>query len=329
MNSLESDTLIRVGVLGYSGIAARKFIPALMQSRTATLTALGSRRHDKAALPALIQPPALMGYQELVSDPSIDLVYISLPNHLHEEWSIRALEQGRHVICEKPLALTADSVIKILEAAERHGRLLFENLMYLQHPQHAAVKSLIASGRIGRVLSLHVEFVFPGPAEGDFRLDPASGGGAFHDLNRYPLSAALHFLSGRQHRFLKGTIKEREGLNIAMTAETISDEGERFSFEIAFGQPYRSFYLITGERGTIRVERAFTTPAEMENRVEMYVDGKDESFSVSPCDHFLATIDHVCSLIRNGKWEDVHDRTRRLAGLAQMVINGCTAGGGR
>ena len=97
-------------------------------------------------------------------------------------------------------------------------------------------------------------------------LDPARGGGAFHDLNRYPLSAALHFLQGRQHTMLYGSRRERGGLNTAMTAETITDVGERFSFEIAFGQPYRSFYLITGERGTIRVERAFTTPPDRESR---------------------------------------------------------------
>ena len=113
---------------------------------------------------------AFMTYQDLVCDPAVDLIYLSLPNHLHEEWSVRALEQGKHVICEKPLALSANSAMLMLEAAEKHGRLLYENLMYLQHPQHVAVKSLIASGRIGRVLSLHVEFAFPGPPIGDFRL---------------------------------------------------------------------------------------------------------------------------------------------------------------
>ena len=312
------DMPIRVGILGYSDIARRKFIPALLQSRKAALVALGSRKRDKTASPANGGSATLMTYQELVCDPAIDLIYISLPNHLHEEWSIHALEHGKHVLCEKPLGLCTASVNRMLEAADRHGRLLYENLMYLQHPQHRAVKSLIATGRIGRVLSLHSEFAFPGPVEGDFRLDPAKGGGAFHDLNRYPLSAALFFLEGKTHRYLRGSTEVRGGLTLSLQAESITDAGEEFSFLTSFGQPYRSFYEIRGERGTIRVERAYTTPADMESRIFVTIDGKDKSFRVPPCDHFLGTIDHVCGLIRSGTWREEYERARRLAELAGM-----------
>lgn len=316
--------MIRVGVLGCSDIARRKFIPALLKSSQACCAALASRQPLKAAS---CVPPALsitpMTYQELVCSPGVDLVYVSLPNHLHEEWSIRALEQGKHVICEKPLGLSAASVTRMLDVADSHGRLLFENLMYLQHPQHTMVKALIDSGRIGKVLSLQSEFAFPGPLDGDFRLDLRQGGGAFHDMNRYPLSAARYFLTGKQHRFCQGTQVVREGLVLSLQAESCTESGETFSFLTAFGLTYRSFYRISAERGCIAVERAYTTPADMENRIAVTIDGRDESFSVPPSDHFLNTVDFVCGLIRSGDWQREHQRARDVAELAGIFYDNC------
>ncbi len=315
--------MIRVGILGCSDIARRKFIPALLKSNQATLTALASRQQDNVVSLVPGVAAALLTYQELVCDPAIDLVYISLPNHLHEEWSIRALEQGKHVLCEKPLALNAGSVVRMLEAADRHGRLLFENLMYLQHPQYKTVKELLLSGRIGRIQSLWSEFSFPGPIEGDFRFDPDMGGGAFNDMNRYPLSAALSFLNGKNHRFLRGSAKIRDGLTLSLQADSITEAGERFSFLTAFNQPYRSFYEISGERGSIRVERAYTTPVDLENRIIVTVDGNDESYNAPANDHFLATIEHVCSLIRSGRWIEEHAMAGALAELAELFHHNC------
>lgn len=315
--------MIRVGILGYSDIARRKFIPALLKSSRARLEAVASRQRDRFSSCSEGLPVKRMTYHELVSCPAIDLIYISLPNHLHEEWSIRALEQGKHVICEKPLSLNTTSVSRMLDAADRHGRLLYENLMYLQHPQHALVKTLIESGRIGRVVSLHSEFAFPGPAAGDFRLDPAQGGGAFHDMNRYPLSAARYFLAGDRHCFTHGSCEVRDGLLCSIQAGSLTDHGERFTFMTAFYQPYRSYYEITGTLGAVRVERAYTTPSEMENLIAMKVEGRYESFSVPPFDHFLGTIDLVCGLLRSGAWGNEHLRSRELAGLADMFLDGC------
>ena len=318
-----TDRPIRVGILGCSDIARRKFIPALLLSRKATLAVIASR--DKASALSLVPEANCPGmdYQQLITSSDVDLVYISLPNHLHEKWVIRALEQGKHVICEKPLGLSLPSVNRMLETAERHGRFLFENLMYLQHPQHQAVKSLITAGRIGKLLSMHTEFTFPGPIAGDFRLNPTMGGGAFHDLNRYPLSAALFFLKGKKHSFVRGNNDIRDKLNLSLQATSVTDEAEAFSFTIAFGQTYRSFYEIIGECGSIGIERAYTTPADRENTVTVMIDSRNESFSVPPCDHFLSTIEHVSSLILRGTWSAEHERARELAELANMFHDNC------
>lgn len=323
MPDVQGSRMIRVGILGLSDIALRKFIPALLKSTRARLVAVASRNRDRAALPAKQLSVTAQTYQELICNPDIDLVYVSLPNHLHEEWSIRSLNEGKHVICEKPLGLNAESVNRMLEAAEKNERFLYENLMYLLHPQHKAVKALLLSRRIGQLLSLRSEFAFPGPAAGDFRLNPVMGGGAFHDMNRYPLSAALNFLEGKTHRFFQGELVAREGLVIQARASSFTNAGETFSFMIAFGQPYRSFYELSGTLGFIRVERAYTTPADMKNEITVMVDSRCESFSVAPSDHFLNTIDHVCGLVKCGKWCVEYQQTRELAALAEMFQDNC------
>jgi NDP-hexose-3-ketoreductase len=157
------------------------------------------------------------------------------------------------------------------------------------------------------------------PADGDFRLDPFMGGGAFHDLNRYPLSAAQFFLTGKRHRLIEKDVEVAGAFNLCVNAASVTDKEEHFSFMIAFGRHYQSFYEIQGEHGKIRVNRAFTTPCDLTNTIELTVNGKDESFSIPPCDHFLSTIDRVSSMIRDGgHFDSIHVKTRDLAELADL-----------
>lgn len=314
---------LRIGILGCSEIARRKFVPALLRSDRAVLAAVAGRDRNRAAAFLPGESYAVSDYAELVSNPLVDLIYISTPNHLHEEWALRALEAGKHVICEKPLATSPGSAEKMLDEADRYGVLLYENLMYLQHPQHAAVKRCLEAGRIGRVTAFRTVFGFPEPPAGNFRLDPAMGGGAFHDLNRYPLSAALYFLQGEIYRF-RGISFARGRLNLAMHGVASTSADEAFSFSIAFGQQYESYYEIIGEHGKIRVERAYTTPADLANTVHVVCGEADHSFAVPPADHFLLTINHAADLIAgSGDFSHEHARSRRLAGMAAAMERGC------
>lgn len=286
------------------------------------LTAVASRDRQRAAtfLPAAYRA---LNYEELVAAPDVDLIYLALPNHLHEEWAIRALGAGKHVICEKPLGLDHDSVERMLSCAEERGLLLYENLMYLQHPQHAMVKEIVSRGEIGRLVTLRSVFGFPLPAGENFRCDPRQGGGAFHDLARYPLGTALYFLQGEEYRF-RGFAVERHGLNVGMHGVARTSADETFTFTMAFGQQYESYYEIIGEQGKIRVDRAYTTPADLANRVQVLVGMRDLSFIVPASDQFLLTIDGVCGLIRaGGPYDEQHQRARRLARLAESMYKGC------
>jgi len=225
------------------------------------------------------------------------------------------------VLCEKPLALSPDSVDRMLEVAGRNGVLLYENIMYLQHPQHRQVKELLAAGRIGRVTGLQCVFTIPGPAAGNFRLDPLQGGGAFHDLNRYPLSAARYFLGGEIEAVDRCRVTRLGGLITSMVAEARTTADERFSFTIAFDQPYRSCYEFSGTHGTLRLDRAFTPPADHHCLLEICGSGGSEIIRLPAHDHFLQTIDHVAALIaRGGDFSDEHERARSLAYLAEHFL---------
>jgi predicted dehydrogenase len=323
---LNSRKAVHIGILGCSDIAARKFVPALQRSGLATLSAVASRDVRKAASFIPGEHHKAMSYEEMVASTAVELLYISLPNDLHEAWVLRALESGKHVICEKPLGLEADAVERMLGAAAERNLLLYENIMFLHHPQHRAVRELVDAGRIGAVVSVRSVFGIPAPAKGNFRLDPVRGGGAFHDLARYPLATALYFLQGTIGE-IKGYRVDRGDLNMGMSGLANSSEDELFTFSLAFGQEYESYYEIVGEKGKIRLDRAYTTPADLANRVTVTCSGRDESFMVPPDDHFRLMIDHVCMRIRRGgPFLEEHAFTRRLARLAELMTKGCTHG---
>jgi len=314
---------VRVGILGCSDIARRKFIPALVGCRGAVLAALSSRSPAKAALFAPEGFSGICSHEELLASPHVDLVYLSLPNHLHEEWAIRALQSGKHVICEKPLGLSPDSVERMVATAEANGRVLYENLMYLHHPQHGVAREMVVSGRIGRVRSLRAVFTIPLPRSGDFRLDPVRGGGALHDLSRYPLGAALYHLSGVPRQF-RGHAIRRDGLTLALHGTAVTPGEEIFSCSMAFGQQYQSYYEIIGEAGLIRLDRAFTPPADHSGRITVVAGSEERVVSVPPCDQFGRMIEDVADLIRTG--DDLsrfHERSRLLARLAREMEDGC------
>ena len=314
---------IRVGILGCSDIAGRRFLPALQKARNARLSVVASRTREKAKRFSSSVDCEIADYDTLLSGTSADLVYISIPNHLHEAWALRALEQGKHVICEKPLALSSDAVERLTGYAERKRLLLYENIMYLHHPLHREVKRLIAAGAIGRVRELRTSFGFMLSDKEGFRTRADQGGGAFWDQARYPLSAALFFLAGAAYMFT-GQALFRNGLNVAMNANALTDCDERFSFSIGFEQPYACWYEIVGETGKLRVDRAYTTPADMANVIQISTDGKVTAVTVPAADHFTLMIEQVCdAILRDQGYHELHSEARRLALLADQVWESC------
>jgi len=182
---------VRWGVLGVAAIATGRFIPAMKGARGAELVAIASRGADRAreAAREFGIPRHYGSYDALLADPDIDAVYIPLPNHLHLEWSVRALDAGKHVLCEKPLCLAAGDVVALQAARDRSGRHVEEAFSYRNHPQWAKIDELLASGAIGAPLAVQCTMAkqFFDPA--DIRNNPDLGGGALYDLGSYTISA--------------------------------------------------------------------------------------------------------------------------------------------
>lgn len=182
---------INWGVLGAAGIATKFSMPGIKQAPSATLLALASRDIDKgrAAAAALAVPRVYGSYAELLADPDIDTVYIPLPNQLHFEWSVRALEAGKHVLCEKPLCLTSLEVQELCAVRDRTGKHIEEAFAFRNHPQWVKLREILASDLLGPVRAAHgiMAKQFFNPQ--DIRNNPGAGGGGLYDLGSYLISA--------------------------------------------------------------------------------------------------------------------------------------------
>ena len=191
------STLINWGILGYARIARLNLIPAILASGNGRLHALASRDPAKL-IEARAQVPDLIGYSSysaLIADPAIDAVYIPLPNSHHRQWAIAALNAGKHVLCEKPLALDAAEAREMREAARSNERLLMEAFMYRFTDRTRQVRAVLASGVLGEIRHANISFRFLLDRPGTIKLQPELGGGALYDVGVYPVNL-LGLISG-------------------------------------------------------------------------------------------------------------------------------------
>src|SRR5688500_11487316 len=192
------DGLLRWGIVSTARIARERFVPGVRAASEGEVVAIASRDAGRAQAVAteLRIPRAYATYEALLADPEVDAVYIGLPNGLHAEWTVRAAEAGKHVLCEKPAARRAADAQRMVEACGRAGVVLMEAFMYRLHPQHARVLELVRQGAIGDPVFVRASFCFAMSAErraaGDVRLQAGLEGGALMDVGCYALNAARY-----------------------------------------------------------------------------------------------------------------------------------------
>jgi predicted dehydrogenase len=188
---------VRWGLLSTANIN-RKVIPAIRASERGSLAAVASRDLKKGEVYAAKWeiPHAFGSYEAMLESDLVDAVYISLPNHLHAEWSIRAMQAGKHVLCEKPLAISVEEVDAMAAASRQTGMALAEAFMYRHHPQMKIAGAWVSSGRLGEVSLVRGMFTFAIRDRGDVRLVPEYGGGSLWDVGVYPVSFAQYILGG-------------------------------------------------------------------------------------------------------------------------------------
>lgn len=240
----------RWGLLGAGWIARRAIAPALHSAAGATLEVVAARDADRAA--ALTpRRQSMTDYGAVISDPEVDAVYIALSNDGHLPWAEAALEAGKAVLCEKPLGLDAGQARRMRAAAESTGGLLVEATWNLWHPRTARAAALLASDAIGRLTRVSGSFVFDGVAEGNYRLDPARGGGALLDVGCYPLTGAAWATRGGTIEVASSQITPSPG-GVDLTADAhITMGGVDVHVRGSFIEtPYESLVL-EGEHGII------------------------------------------------------------------------------
>jgi xylose dehydrogenase (NAD/NADP) len=243
---------LRLGILGAANIA-RAFTSGVAPSRSVTVAAVASRDAGKAEAFARECgiPRSFGSYEALLADPDIDAVYNPLPNSLHAEWSIRALEAGKHVLCEKPLAMNAGEVRAMFAAAAKAGRHLVEAYPYRAQPQTLKLRELLAEGAIGKVRLIRSSFgvAFSDPA--NIRLIPEVGGGSLLDAGSYAVSLALLAAGERPTRVHAMAAWGETGVDLSVAATLSFASGALAQISSSFATAFHRHALIAGDQGWI------------------------------------------------------------------------------
>ncbi|BBH18934.1 deoxyfructose oxidoreductase [Paenibacillus baekrokdamisoli] len=253
---------LRWGVIGCAGIAVGAVIPGIQQSETGEVVAIASREISKAEETAakLNIPKAYGSYEEILLDKDIDAIYIPLPNHLHMEWSIRAIEAGKHVLCEKPIALNAEQAQRMVDASRAAGVHLAEAFMYRNHPRYERVKEIIASGEIGEVRGMHSVFTFNNAGDSsNVRYRKEWGGGSIYDVGVYPISAARMILGSEPEAVTVHALISPEHDNVDMMASGILEfpGNIALTFDCGMWAAFRNTIEVLGTEGRIEIPEAF------------------------------------------------------------------------
>jgi predicted dehydrogenase len=274
------DKKVRWGLVSTARIN-QKVMPSIKRSDRGELTAVASRDLKKAKKYARKNniPHYYGSYEELLASPEIDAVYISLPHHLHKEWSIKALNAGKHVLCEKPFALTVEDVDEMFAAATANNKILQEAFMYLHHPQMKILSDLLAEKVIGDVQLVRAFFSFRLDNFNDIRMVPEYGGGSIWDIGVYPISFAQFVFGEPPEAITAAKISDIENsidLSLFATLEYSSDRMAQIGS--SFSTPYYTAAEIFGTNGHIILPSPFNN-LEKVRRIE-WVDAKDKKHTI-------------------------------------------------
>lgn len=249
---------VRWGVMGTANIARGQFLPGLRHAG-GVAEAVASRDADAAERYAAEHgiARALAGYQTLIDDPDVDALYIALPNSLHAEWTIAALQAGKPVLCEKPLAGSLADTQRVLDVARQRGTLLWEAFVFPFHDQMARVQAAVGSGVVGELREIHSDFHFKVARPDNIRLFRDLAGGALNDVGCYPIRLAFE-LFGRSHLSAWGSsVPGGHGVDLESTAVLGYGEGRNLFLSCGMNRRYDTFTRLLGSDGEIRMSNPF------------------------------------------------------------------------
>jgi predicted dehydrogenase len=271
----------------------------------------------------------LPSYDALVADPDVDAVYISLTNEVHARWSIAALRAGKHVLCEKPLAMSAAEVDAMAAAAEESGRLLVEASWYRWHPRVRAAEALVRDGAVGRVRHVTAGFTFDGRLEGNYRLEPARGGGALYDVGCYAVSAALWAFGGVP---VRAAVARQQlgptGVDLVTDAVLSFDDGEA-EIRAGISEPAAQWLVVSGDGGAIELRDAAYTSWVEDETLLLVSDGRSTRRETFPgADAYRLMVEEVSSVLSGGPgWVVPLAESRATAAVLDACFESARSGG--
>ena len=266
---------VRWGILSTAKIGLQKVIPAMQQSETCEIRAIASRNLSAAqnAAGELGIPVAYGSYDDLLADSEIEAIYNPLPNHLHVPWSVRAAEAGKHVLCEKPIALDANEARTLIEARDSAGVLIQEAFMVRYHPQWLRVRELVRAGRIGTLRSVQGFFSYNNRDPQNIRNIADIGGGGLYDIGCYPITGARFVFEGEPARVMGLIERDPEWGIDRLTSAILEFAGGHATFTCSTQiVPYQRIHFF-GTSGRIEIEIPFNAPPDRPCRI-FIDDGK-------------------------------------------------------
>jgi len=291
---------IRWGVLSTANIGRVAVIPAIQHSANGELVAVASRDRQKAQEFAkkLGIPASYGSYEALLSAEDVDAVYIPLPNSMHREWTIKASEKKKHVLCEKPLAMNSAECVEMERSAQINGVKLMEAFMYRFHPQTQKVLDLVRSGAIGELRLIHSAFTFRVSNPANIRLQPQLGGGSLMDVGCYCVNIS-RTIAGQEPVEVQAYANwGSTGVDDQMLAYLRFRNGLLAQFDCSLILSRREFYQLVGKEGTIDVPVAFL-PDATEATIKLCKDGKEENHVVPGVDEYRLMVEHFANCILN------------------------------
>ena len=266
---------LRWGILSTANIATEKVIPGIQKSARCDVVAIASRDEAQARRVAdrLAIPHSHGSYEGLLADPEVDAVYIPLPNHLHAEWTIAAARAGKHVLCEKPLAMTSEDAQRMVDVCRDEGVRLMEAFMYRLHPSWVTVRDVVSSGRIGRLVAVQSWFSYFNDDPANIRNIRAFGGGALYDIGCYNVNLSRMLFGGEPIR-VEGSVMRDESTGVdVLTSGLLEFEAGVATFTCSTRAEDDQRVHVYGTKGRISIGIPFNIPPDRPTQVFLTAGG--------------------------------------------------------
>jgi xylose dehydrogenase (NAD/NADP) len=333
---MTDNKTLRWGILGAARVNER-LLPAIVEARNSRLVAIASRRPGAASetlgkyAPGLSDVAVHDTLEALLEDGQVQAVYLPMANHEHAEWALRAIRKGKHVLIEKPMALTIEDIDAIAQAAGEAGVTVMEGFMYRFHPQHARIQEIIASGLIGEVRTVHTHYSFMMRPARMYRLalDVGQGGGAMWDIGPYAVHSARLWFDTPPQAVTAIAKYTESGADITTSGIIDFGEGRHARFDVSFECSRQSEYTIIGSKGGIKCHAAWQLPGDVPFVSWWTDDGQACTEKLAVANHFNLEIEHFSDCVLNNKppllsFDDARDNCRTIKAALQSAATGKT-----